>query len=185
MKSLCRFAANRFSGTLTPLSRQTICHFHISLFFKFIWSTSYYLFKFSQSIAVLNLFIPNHFFSTQIPRFFIHYPVAPSPRPTPAKYRIFLIQFNFSRTGYPVSRGILYKDHTNHKHFLSRFPIDQPQACPLFSTKQIDITSPVSSGVLSKAHNFFLSPFFHTPSHLESQPTPRLSTKPFSFILHS
>ena len=57
MKSLCRFAANRFSGTLTPLSRQTIGHFHISLFFKFIWTTSYYLFKFSQSIAVLNLFI--------------------------------------------------------------------------------------------------------------------------------
>ena len=53
MKSLCRLAANRFSGTLTPLSRQTICHFHTSLFFNFIWSTSSYLFKFSHQLQYL------------------------------------------------------------------------------------------------------------------------------------
>ena len=48
--------------------------------------------------------------------------------------------------------------------------------------QQIDIILPVSSGVLSKAHNFFLCLFFYTPSNSESQPTPRLSTK--SFFLH-
>ena len=48
MKSLCRFAANRSSGTLTPPSRQTICHYHISLIFNFIWTTSYHLIQFSQ-----------------------------------------------------------------------------------------------------------------------------------------
>ena len=69
MKSLCRFAANRSSGTLTPLSRQTICHYHISLIFNFIWTTSHHLtYNSHNSVAVPNLFIfylcgPPHFFS--------------------------------------------------------------------------------------------------------------------------
>ena len=72
MKSLCRFAANRFSGTLTPPSRQTICHFHISLIFNFIWTTSHHLtYNSHKSVAVPNLFIfylcgSPHFFSNPL-----------------------------------------------------------------------------------------------------------------------
>ena len=72
MKSLCRFAANRSSGTLTPLSRQTICHYHISLIFNFIWTTSHHLtYNSHKSVAVPNLFIfylcgSPHFFSNPL-----------------------------------------------------------------------------------------------------------------------
>ena len=76
------------------------------------------------------------------------------------------------------SCGILYKDHSNHKQILSRFLIVHLRHV-LYFYQQIYIILPVSSGVLSKAHNFFLCLFFYTPSNSESQPTPRLSTKPF------
>ena len=58
MKSLCRFAANRLSDTLTPFSRQTISHFRISSFQNSIESTysfhSYFSVWISQSSFVPN-----------------------------------------------------------------------------------------------------------------------------------
>ena len=49
MKSLCRFAANRLSDTLTPFSRQTISHFRISSFQNSIESTYSFYSYFSVS----------------------------------------------------------------------------------------------------------------------------------------
>ena len=58
MKSLCRFAANRFSDTLTPFSRQTISHLRFSSFQNSTQSTyssnSYFSFSISQSSFVPN-----------------------------------------------------------------------------------------------------------------------------------
>ena len=58
MKSLCRFAANRFSDTLTPFSRQTISHFRFSSFQNSTQSTyssnSYFSVSISQSSFVPN-----------------------------------------------------------------------------------------------------------------------------------
>ena len=79
MKSLCRFAANRFSDTLTPFSRQTISHLRFSSFqnstqstysstsyisFQF-FSYSLYLISISKtrkviSVKVIQLFNSNH-----------------------------------------------------------------------------------------------------------------------------
>ena len=58
MKSLCRFAANRFSDTLTPFSRQTISHLRFSSFQNSTQSTyssnSYFSVSISQSSFVPN-----------------------------------------------------------------------------------------------------------------------------------
>ena len=63
MKSLCRFAANRISGTLTPLSRQTISHLKFSSFLNLIQSTNssifYIGFQFSVTFQYL---IPTPYF---------------------------------------------------------------------------------------------------------------------------
>ena len=63
MKSLCRFAANRFSDTLTPFSRQTISHLKFSSFQNSTQSTyssnSYFSVSISQSSFVPNFYIRN------------------------------------------------------------------------------------------------------------------------------
>ena len=58
MKSLCRFAANRFSDTLTPFSRQTISHLRFSSFQNSTQSTYSSNSYFSVSIPQSS-FVPN------------------------------------------------------------------------------------------------------------------------------
>ena len=78
MKSLCRFAANRLSDTLTPFSRQTISHFRISSFQNSIESTYSFHSYFSVWISQSS-FVPNF---KKFPFWLSKYPVMSFPRLT-------------------------------------------------------------------------------------------------------
>ena len=129
MKSLCRFAANRFSDTLTPFSRQTISHLRFSSFQNSTQSTyssnSYFSVSISQSSFVPNFKISFFGFPS------IQWcPFQGSQFKTIAQDPYSSFPFFYSRVHtqtpipeHSVSRGVLSKAHIS-KIGTNSFPIE-------------------------------------------------------------
>ena len=158
MKSLCRLAANRFSGMLTPSSRQTICLFRLVPFTISFNSHPFLSFPIFSHFTVLNSFtsliltlcFPNssnsQFFTSTIQWCPFQGPHQPHIDVKAA--------ISFFYINHPGFSGVLSKAHINHPHISKQ--------CHLSLAIQYSVVSFSRSTLLTSGLDFFRALSFHS-----------------------